>query len=216
MKTLYILALGVSSVCSLFSQTLQPPPLLFNQGGPKAAFTLADRHKFVLGGNWGYESKKMGEALKLNAVHTNKWWSYFASTYADSTDIILFHDDICAKDYGGTQVFTAMAMHFDPTTPVIKDNRFRPRMGDTTGAVFGWETRDTSLTELGTGSDFDRLKILRTNYTTPTDILTDVWPDNALFNFGDNPYSDYNGTRWYLSLNLRLLDSASSAPNDKV
>ena len=68
MNNFHILALWVMSFCSLYAQTLQPPPLLFNQGGPKAAFTLADRHKFVLGGNWGYES--------LNStVECNGWYT---------------------------------------------------------------------------------------------------------------------------------------------
>lgn len=170
MKTILLTLTIICFTCSLHAQTLEPSPLIFGYGtGDTTAFRVRPTIHFTLGANWG-SSRNFAETYRLNASHGgwNASWTMRPNDYTDSMRLILFTEPISTTGQGGG-LFYAQSMHFDPTVTVDETDGFTARAGDTTGGVFGWHERDTTLTSDTTDADFDRMQTRLVNYTgTPT------------------------------------------------
>ena len=240
MKKLLICLVAIVSIISAYSQDIIDPPKLptdFNDS------TIYDKNftntNFIRGWSFGTPGRKLDEAMYMNYYLMGifpQWDNTYQ--YTDSSFYIKNHRrtvviDSVVGGRNGTCILNAHSIYLEPTIIVDSTNNFKPRQGDSTGAVFGWYYRNFDVGD--TTNDFNRFLLYDSNLTNGPEIVLDsIWNGSIIrwldYDGDDHGYSNvgrtndslqylntqrdkdnyhiFNGKQWYLTINLRALDSA--------
>jgi hypothetical protein len=181
--------------------------------------------EFVIGWNWGSESKKLDEALGINFYHTGTPSTSVISTasqvwWGDSSRFI-HHPYPTFSGYNYPATTQAAAIHYEPYFDVNITNSFYGHNNDSTGASFGFLTKHPDFTSLQ--DSFHLFKMTKAQLSGDSAlVLSDPWPDNELYDMRHNissgiaPHDSMNGDRWYLSLRIKPLETIRPLDNDTL
>ncbi len=233
MKKIIIIAVFFAAICVVYTQNILTPPTILKDSD--STYIEKENKTFLLGWNWGSEGRLLDEALYINAYHDLR---------LDRTDyknnILLIHaqPDNISGGHNSANLLNSHALHLEPTIIVDSTNDFKPRYGDETGAVFGFNYRNFNYGDtVSSGIDFSRF-ILNRNTSIGSNgviVLDSIW-DGTILRWLDYPgdsdgrtttlidkqennpqdvslYHPFNGKQWYLSINLRAIDTVGLSQN---
>jgi hypothetical protein len=224
--------IAFSTICTcLYSQTLLTPPPL--DGVKNSQYTNRNPNEFILGWNWSAPGKKLDEALMMNTYHD----MYLNPSILDYKDSLYIFAPLGNSVTGGRNQWNVLNSHslqLEPTISIDSTNNFQPRVGDTTGSVFGFGYKNLNVGSIpSSGDDFNRFVLNKNSLTTDSAVvLNNIWNGSILkwldYDGGENTielneyfrtnhttldnqfdidnYYPYNGKRYYVSINLRAIN----------
>ncbi|MEN6295155.1 MAG: T9SS type A sorting domain-containing protein [Chloroherpetonaceae bacterium] len=241
MKRIFIFFLAT---VALMGQDFEPTQVKFKYGQDSIFLSTEDprfqQRGFMLGWHWG-NGPTLSNALKMSQAHeatrvpgslNGPLIDVPDSYFRDSVDIIM-NTPVVGHHWDKFSPVLGISMQWEPALLIDNPPEFKTIIGDTTRPIFGFKTIVGEIID-------SRLK-LSSNIPNGTIVLTDNWPDDALYRSIDitadniqynvygwdaihqRPipnypifYRDYNGTDLYLSLNLRREDISTVQNNDNV
>ncbi len=196
-----ILFLGVLCLffaVSVFSQTTDPVPMSFNWGSYTAPFHDSS-HSFirpVLGWQWGANDSSFDNYIGANMTHGTGSPSNYVGTKNGMGTIL--------EDKG---ILSGAGYRYDAEITSLLTNDFRPYHYDSSGAVFGWLWRNTSISQLDTATPNKPLGKVKINGSGL--VLKNMSPNRGYGRYKLNE-TPIGGQRWYLSVHLRRTDSLNT------
>ncbi len=233
-KILYLtLCFVVMSTAVLYSQNTDPKPLILKNNITNQNYTWEDTTvfsprkltNFTLGWQWAGPNKEVNKALHITTYQNRLAYplqrNAIFPTIADSggTPRNIIWGDLRLTNDGDNYGLGGISMHFDPTAPTAINETTPVRTGDTTGAIFGFTTRNTTIGTLNpSGVDFDRYTLNKNAPGLPstsgiTVLSHPVKDDNYVQSSTGG--RDGNG-HWYIAVNLRRSDTSTLSGSDKV
>ena len=240
MKTLFILCLFLISTFTVFSQNGDASALSINWNDTTTF--IPKQTEFYLGWHWTGPRKEVNDLLHIN--HFQCHWGYTGTRDGHLPDI---PNDGKKKamvwqlpnNYSIYNFFPAL--QFDPTAPVrpvlARNNQggIHPRVGDTTGAVYGFGYRNMTSGSLPTygSTNFDRYVLTKSGVSSTGVVVLDSatiqsslfympWDSNLYLVRRSAVLNDSitggqrNGAEWYLSVNLRRTSALDLNMDDSV
>lgn len=191
------------------AQSIEPSPASFNWGTHTGIMTASDRlqKKVVLGWEWTSQDSSFNRYMLANTFH-DKRAPHTKSVAARGMNFVLELSD----------TLTSFCMRYDAEVLPDLSAKFRPATFDSSGAAFGWGTRDTTIVSIDTATSLrsNGRAILQGTISTPSRIvLSNVQPKKTslstpvlckVHDFGANPI---NGKVWMLTANISRIDSTS-------
>ncbi len=240
-KVTFILFLILSSL-SVYAQNGEPNTLPINWND--TSIFISKQTEFYLGWHWAGPRKEVNDLLHINHYHNH--WGYVGTRNIALPNI---PNDGKKKAMvwrlpNNNAIYNYFpAVQIDPTAPVHPlinhDNQgiatLHPRIGDTTGAIYGFSYRDTSefgqLPDYG-NANFDRYVLSNTGVPDTGVIVLDEPSAQSLLGYsvsetGSGPIKtdtgiitttgvERNGSQWYLSVNLRRTDVTDTIQDDSI
>ena len=189
---------------NLFSQT-EPSPLSFNWGTYTAPFHDSSHsipNKPVLGWQWGFNDSSFDAYIGVNMVHggSNDGNSYKFNRIGMRT-ILEYHKH------------THSGYRYDAEIRTRLNNDFRPYKYDSSGAIFGWKWRDTSISQLDTATPQKPHGAIKINGSGL--VLKNMSPNRGFGRaIGEDPATRQKiylpQQLWYLTVRLRRTDSTNT------
>lgn len=182
-------------------------------------------NKFVFGWNWGSPGKKLDSALGMNFYH------HYPENSTDYLDSMIVAQPIGNLVSGRpfNIPFNAQSLQIEPTINPDSTANFTPKVGDTTGAVFGFYNRK----HVNLVVDPERVVLFHDSLpgSSPDTVLWNIWKGDCLrfLDYGatNNTVSDsidkadfqiFNGKMLFLTINLHVLNTSEIAShlNDTI
>lgn len=183
---------------NLISQTTEPNPLSFNWGSYTAPFHDSS-HKItkpVLGWQWGANDSSFDSYIGANMTHGGGAPNpHYIGTKNGMRTIFEF----TKHTHGGHR--------YDAEITTRLKNDFRPYHYDSSGAIFGWLWRNTSISQLDTSTPNKPLGKVKINGSGL--VLKNMSPNRGYGRYKLNE-TPIGGQRWYLSVHLRRTDSLNT------
>ena len=176
MRKYVIIFVMMLFVVNIYAQNnIDPPPI---DSIAQSGLIQRNFDGFIKGWNWGSEGKELDKALGINFYHGGIHNGH--SDYKDSvlTAILPHVEGIIGNGRNANQIFVALGIHIEPTIIVDSTENFRPRFGDRSGSVFGFNDRDFTLGD--TSTDFERFVLHKNNLNQPKVVLKDIWDGTVL------------------------------------
>jgi hypothetical protein len=219
--------------------TLDPPSIL---GNLNQNMINQNADCIVRGWNWGNPGKRLDDALSINFYHGD----YNKDFYSFSTPNINYISQVGGFSGGHMHYckLNSMAILFDPAITVDTTRDYEPPSWDATGAIYGFIDKNYGSVDINPSSNtFHRYLLDKTNVSQDELVLSNSWPQEKAFFLldysnvnvpsylltnldqdylivNDNPvltnFFPLNGTRWYLSVNLKSLESISTPVNEET
>jgi hypothetical protein len=221
----------VTSLCK--AQTiLDPPSILDSLDQTMLNFDVSD---FKLGWNWGSPGVRLDNALSIKYSHG----AFDTLRRPLGTPNMNYIDAIPGFTTGHMHYgkLNSMAVQFDPAIRVRTTSNYIAESWENKGAIFGFQTKNKGTIDSATGSTFHCYILRKDSVISETKVLYDSWPQKKSFyllDYSNNPDNSYlvnnldssfirvnemdslvafhplNGTRWYLSANVKVIDSIQS------
>ncbi len=232
MKIVIFIILAFSYIT--FSQNrLDPQPILDSLTVNDSIFSTTE-NKFIKAWNWSSQSRKLDSALDIDYNHTfiNPQLLENTGMYSNNTKFILAVPKN-ASSKPDNSILNAQAMHYEVTFKPSKSKFpiFNP--DDSLNSTYGFDFINDSIFNITQDIEHNLKlnKILMNNLNVNSlEILKDPFPNDKLFYIGnfstelkedgiqsDAPFGLKNGTKWYLTIKLRALETINiGSTNDTV
>ena len=145
-------------------------------------------------------------------------WPWWQKLYA--SDKQKLRPDLAKGN--GSSLGEGMGMRFHAELEVTDTVGFVPRDNDTQGAIWGFRSRDTSVTRVEeTGNNAHRLKLMSNGRPNWQRVLWNSWPQDLFGSWPKNEHlqqmDPFNGKRLYVSINMRRdSDSDTKRSNEPL
>lgn len=214
---LLIALLWLANAYPSFAQDRVDPRPLDSTLFADTAIYDKDFHKrhFIRGWNFGGETKKLDSALRINYYLSGFKLKVLMEIGLNDTLNLKGHRKAYQyyEIFGNRQAdypFNGHSLYLKPYITVDTNNFFEAKPDEGTGAVFGFLNKaigDTATEVIGS----DTFKVFTLNRSAPNlpqIVLKDIWKNDLLryLNYSGLD-SLVNGTRWYLTVNLRSRDT---------
>ncbi len=182
---------------NLYSQNIIDPPKIYSRD--TSSVFDGSTNKFLIGWNWSNKGSKIDSLLGINAHHGLPWlftpdytkrdpwvvYDYSSDMLDSAKGIVILNnivDNLILGSRSDTAVFNGISLHLEPTLIVDKSDNFKPRFGDSTGAVYGFQYRNFLIGDtVSSGNDYGRFILRKDSITgSPQIALNNIWDGSIL------------------------------------
>ena len=174
MKKYIIIFVVMLFIENLYAQNNIDPPAI--DSVVNSSLINRNFNRFIKGWNWGSPGEALDNAFGINFYHD---YPVNAIDVADSMNVsLVIGPPIIGNGRNANQIFVALGLQLEPTIIVDSSEAFKPRFGDRSGSVFGFNYRDFTVGD--TNTDFERFVLHKNNLTQPKVVLKDIWDGTVL------------------------------------
>ncbi|MBX7156708.1 MAG: hypothetical protein K1X91_17250, partial [Bacteriodetes bacterium] len=197
MKSILLIALLTAT--TLIAQSTDPKPVLFNWGTYTAPFHDSTHAvtKTMVGWEWGGGDSAFDKFMYANITHSDSW----DNDVVKNMNFVINYED-----------YTMMCMRYDAEVIPVISSAFKPYKYDSTGAVFGWANRSSTICVRDTATTSNK-GIGRINMSGGSTglALSDIQPKQFYKRLKENSINEkVNPEKFLLTVNLRRHDSTNT------